>query len=164
MPSSSGRTTGMRRLALPSCRKSIWYLSPCLIRLPSLYHAICRERHTCVDKLALNKHGTIFCVSTTMCRHTPQTFLFYLGQWISRHLAMKSDTHTLKNSIIFYSDIKSWLDSFRFGNVNCHPFFAVFFKKLFQRSLYDSVFNFFNKPLFKGRNMEFLCRKKMTTC
>lgn len=67
----------MRRLALPSCRKSIWYLSPCLIRLPSLYHAICRERHTCVDKLALNKHGTIFFVSTTVCRAHP-TNIFIL--------------------------------------------------------------------------------------
>lgn len=78
----------------------------------------------------------------------------YLWEWHSRHLAVKSDAHSLHNSVIFNRGVKSGLHCLSGGG--SHHQLSILCHNLSVGDLHNVELYLLNDPLLHGRQMEFL--------
>lgn len=81
----------------------------------------------------------------------------HLWQWVSTHLAVESDAHSLYDPVVFDRCVKCRLH--RLLICCSHYQLSVLCHQLSVGNPHDTELNLLDDPLFKGRNKKFLQKK-----
>lgn len=78
----------------------------------------------------------------------------YLWKWMSRHLAVESNTHSLHDAVVFDRCTKGRLHCLLL--CNSHRHLSILNHQFCVGDSHDTELDLLNDPLFKSRNEEFL--------